>query len=255
VRDELISAGRARPHSAVPDSGWLTVPVRTATDLAGAVEVFRLAYERAHRKRAPASEIVPGLTVSAPAPLPFDPSLSMRAFRLRREQGDVVIYNAPAAGDAHAARHYLGHRHEAGFGPARGPVFVHAAERAAVAEHLHVRATFSRRHMFDDDFEVIPIPGHTPGATAYLWDSGDHRVLFSGDTIYLRDGEWVGALLGSSDRRDYIESLLLLRELDFDVLVPWAASADGPEHAFTSSADTHRRTEAILQRIWDGGSG
>src|ERR687898_536856 len=49
VRDELIAAGRARPHSAVPDSGWLTVPVRTASDLAGAVEVFRLAYERAGR--------------------------------------------------------------------------------------------------------------------------------------------------------------------------------------------------------------
>jgi hypothetical protein len=47
LRDELIEAGRARPHSAMPDSGWLTVPVRTAADLAGAVEVFRLAYERA----------------------------------------------------------------------------------------------------------------------------------------------------------------------------------------------------------------
>jgi hypothetical protein len=52
VRDELIAAGRARPHSAMPDSGWLTVPVRTAADLAGAVEVFRLAYERARRKHA-----------------------------------------------------------------------------------------------------------------------------------------------------------------------------------------------------------
>jgi Family of unknown function (DUF5519) len=54
VRDELIAAGRARPHSAMPDSGWLTVPIRTAADLAGAVEVFRIAYERARRKSAPA---------------------------------------------------------------------------------------------------------------------------------------------------------------------------------------------------------
>jgi hypothetical protein len=53
VRDELIAAGRARPHSAMPDSGWLTVPVRTAADLTGAVEVFRLAYERARSARAP----------------------------------------------------------------------------------------------------------------------------------------------------------------------------------------------------------
>jgi hypothetical protein len=54
VRDELIAAGRARPHSAMPDSGWLTVPVRTAADLTGAVEVFRMAYERARKKSAPA---------------------------------------------------------------------------------------------------------------------------------------------------------------------------------------------------------
>jgi hypothetical protein len=57
LRDELIAAGRARPHSAMPDSGWLTVPVRTAADLTGAVEVFRIAYERARRKRAPARSV------------------------------------------------------------------------------------------------------------------------------------------------------------------------------------------------------
>jgi hypothetical protein len=51
LRDELIAAGRARPHGALPDSGWLTVPVRTAADLAGAVEVFRVAYDRARRRR------------------------------------------------------------------------------------------------------------------------------------------------------------------------------------------------------------
>ena len=53
VRDRLIEEGRARPHSAMPDSGWLTVAVRTEADIAGAVEVFRLAYERARSARAP----------------------------------------------------------------------------------------------------------------------------------------------------------------------------------------------------------
>src|SRR5215210_2879245 len=56
LRDELIGAGRARPHSAMPDSGWLTVPGRTAADITGAVEVFRIAYERARRKHAPARD-------------------------------------------------------------------------------------------------------------------------------------------------------------------------------------------------------
>src|SRR5215212_2726058 len=55
VRDQLIEEGRARPHSAMPDSGWLTVPVRTAADLAGAVDVFRIAYERARNRAARAA--------------------------------------------------------------------------------------------------------------------------------------------------------------------------------------------------------
>src|ERR671937_2141231 len=27
VRDELVAAGRARPHHVLPDSGWVTVPI------------------------------------------------------------------------------------------------------------------------------------------------------------------------------------------------------------------------------------
>jgi Family of unknown function (DUF5519)/Metallo-beta-lactamase superfamily len=250
VRDELIESGRARVHSAMPDSGWLTVPVRTAADLAGAVDVFRMAYERATRKKgARADSVVPGLIASPPAPLPFDASLQIRAFLIERPQGNIQVYNAPTA-EFEPARHYLNHRHEAGFGPARAPLFVHEAERGAVAKHLPVRATFSRRHTLDNDFEVIPTPGHTPGATAYLWDSGQHRVLFTGDTLYLRDGEWHAAVLDSSDRATYLESLLLLRELDFDVLVPWAAGATGPHHAVTTAADARRRIDAIVQRVW-----
>jgi glyoxylase-like metal-dependent hydrolase (beta-lactamase superfamily II) len=134
-------------------------------------------------------------------------------------------------------------------------LFVHEAERDPVAGHLRVRATFSRRHTLDEDFEVIPTPGHTPGATAYLWDSGAHRVLFSGDTIFLRDGEWRGALLDSSDRSSYIDSLLLFRELEFDVLVPWAASIGQPYHAVTSQADARRRIDAIIERLRRGESG
>src|SRR3954454_21137236 len=53
VRDRLIEEGRSRPHSAMPDSGWLTVPVRTAADVEGAVEVIRIAYARARSARPP----------------------------------------------------------------------------------------------------------------------------------------------------------------------------------------------------------
>jgi glyoxylase-like metal-dependent hydrolase (beta-lactamase superfamily II) len=89
----------------------------------------------------------------------------------------------------------------------------------------NVDGTFSERHVLDDDFEVIPTPGHIRRATAFLWDSGRHRCLFTSDTIYFRDGERVAAVRSSSNREGHIESLELIRDLDFDVLVRWAATA------------------------------
>jgi len=205
---------------------------------------------------------IPGLFASTPERLPFAPELEVRAFLLRREQGNALIYSTTGL-DKDAAtiarlggisRHYLNHWHEAMFASdwVDAPLFVHEAERDSVVEAYHVRGTFSRRHLLDDDFEVIPTPGHTAGATAYLWDSGEQRLLFTGDSVYLNDGEWVAAVLASSDRDLYIESLELIRELDFDALVPWAASAAGPFYAATDRADTRRRIDAILDRVRRG---
>jgi len=205
---------------------------------------------------------VTGLYASAPYPLPFAPSLDIRAFLLRRDQGNLLVYSvptleseAPAVKDlGGTSRQYLNHRHEAMFASdwAAAPLFCHASERESVAKTSSVRGAFSRRHRLDDDFEVIPTPGHTRGATAFLWDSGEHRFLFTGDTVYLDDGEWVAAVLESSDRGPYIESLELIRELDFDVLVPWAATGGQPYYAATSRADARRRIDAILKRVRGG---
>jgi glyoxylase-like metal-dependent hydrolase (beta-lactamase superfamily II) len=196
-----------------------------------------------------------GLDATAPEPLPFAPDVHVRAFALRRARGDVLVYAAPAMRElGPVSRWYLNHRHEAMFAGdgVDAPLFLHERERGAVDPKLHVRGTFSKRHVLDEDFEVIPTPGHTPGATAFLWDSGDHRFLFTGDTIYLDDGEWVAAVLASSDRESYIASLELVRELDFDVLVPWAATAGRPYHAVTSNADARRRIDAIVERLRRG---
>jgi glyoxylase-like metal-dependent hydrolase (beta-lactamase superfamily II) len=126
------------------------------------------------------------------------------------------------------------------------PIAIHERERAEVAR---AEKTFAGRERIGGDFEVIPIPGHTPGATAFLWDSGEHRYLFTGDTVMLRGGEWATAVLDSSDRTAYAESLELLRTLDFDVLVPWVASADGPYYAHTDAADARARLGALIARL------
>jgi hypothetical protein len=47
LRDGLVAAGRARPHHVLPGSGWVTAPMRTASEVAGVIELFRQNYERA----------------------------------------------------------------------------------------------------------------------------------------------------------------------------------------------------------------
>ena len=197
--------------------------------------------------------------------LPFAPSLHARAFVLRREAGNLLVYSVADLASTSAAfeglggvqRQYLGHWHEAMFAANRldVPLFVHEADRGQTEQRTEVAGTFSEGQTLDGDFEILPIPGHTPGATAYLWDSGQQRLLFTGDTIYLSDGEWVAAVLDSSDRDAYIESLERLRELDFDVLVPWAATAGAPYYAVTDKGDAQRRIDAILERVRRGESG
>ena len=207
--------------------------------------------------------VVPGLHASAPERLPFGRSLDIRAYLLEREAGNLLIYRSDTLRREAAAirerggiaRQYLNHRHEAA--PVNdwvaqtfdAPLFVHADDAEAVSAVAHVRATFRQRHMLDDDFEVIPIPGHTPGATAYLWDTGSHRVLFTGDTIFLSGGRWVAAVLDSSDRERYLESLELIRELDFDVLVPGIATAGEAPYAVVERDEIERRIDELIRRV------
>lgn len=47
VREELVREGRAVPHHVLPESGWVSFPIRGDDDVAGALALFRLTYERA----------------------------------------------------------------------------------------------------------------------------------------------------------------------------------------------------------------
>ena len=214
--------------------------------------------------------VIPGLYASTPEPLGFGPSLEIRAFLLQRERGNLLVYRSEMleldAEQINAlsgiSRQYLNHRHEAS--PtcdwvARtfdAPLHVHEKEAPSVSETCNVAETFSERHHLDEDFEVIPIPGHTSGATAFLWDTGQHRCLFTGDTIFFPRGEWVAALLeGVSNRERYIQSLELIRTLDFDLIVPGIASAGQPYYEFVKKAEAKQRIDAILERLRRGKSG
>ncbi|MGH2848140.1 MAG: luciferase family protein [Thermoleophilaceae bacterium] len=266
VGAELRAQGRVGPHPVAPHKpAWAARRIETDDDVRDVIELIRLNYDRVVARYGLPAEAgmespIPGLYASAPESLPFAPSLDIRAFLLRRARGNVFLYSVSAIdpgaleGLGGVARHYLNHHHEAMFASEEidAPLFVHEAERESVARAHDVRGTFSRRHVLDEDFEVIPTPGHTPDATAYLWDSGEHRFLFTGDILYLDDGEWVAAVLDSSDRAAYVESLELIRELDFDVLVPWVATGGQGYYAVTTRADARRRIDAIVERVRGG---
>jgi len=49
IRRQLVAEGRARAHHVLPDSGWVTYYMHTPDDSAGAIELFRLNYERPWR--------------------------------------------------------------------------------------------------------------------------------------------------------------------------------------------------------------
>lgn len=212
----------------------------------------------------PLEQMVERLWATTPTPLPYLADVSLRAFLLERDQGNVIVYNTPglnsAAADigAHggATRQLLSHGHEAMFGPADigTPVYVHELDRAEVARSLPVAGTFSTRQKIDDDLEAIPIPGHTPGSTAYLWDNGSHRLLFTGDSIWLDRGNWAAVLLNPSARSTYVESLETVRRLDFDVLVPWGATEGENCLDAISRSQAQERIDAIIARLESGGN-
>jgi hypothetical protein len=119
---------------------------------------------------------------------------------------------------------------------------------------IPVTGSFSGRETIGADIDVIPIPGHTPGSTAYLWDNGVHRFLFTGDSVWLDHGEWTAVVLDPSGRHSYIDGLTLMRDLDFDVLVPWGATQDEPPIAAVSPAEAAARLDAVIQRVEAGGN-
>jgi Family of unknown function (DUF5519) len=46
TREELVAAGKASLHHILPKTGWVSYYIKGPEDVAGAVELFRMNYER-----------------------------------------------------------------------------------------------------------------------------------------------------------------------------------------------------------------
>lgn len=74
------------------------------------------------------------------------------------------------------------------------------------------------RHMLAPGVEVIPTPGHRPGAVSYRVEVGGRRCLFAGDSIYHDGDNWM-CPVSRKNRKTMLATLDLLAEVDFDVLL------------------------------------
>lgn len=75
-----------------------------------------------------------------------------------------------------------------------------------------------QRHILAPGVEVIPTPGHRPGAVSYLADVAGRRCLFAGDSIYHGGDGWI-CPVSKRNRKTMLATLDQLAELDFDVLL------------------------------------
>jgi hypothetical protein len=206
-----------------------------------------------------------GLLSTPPSRLPYQHNVLLRSYVLQRTGGSVIVYNSPGVSEAASAIEQLGppdrllvnHAHEAMYGQPDLDieVWIHRADRQEVGKTLQIAGTFDQRQRIGSDFEVIPTPGHTPGTCSFLWDTGEHRFLFTGDFIWVENGEWKAVVLNPTLRDQYLSSLALVRDIDFDVLVPWGVTeGDSPVWLVDSPEDRRRRLDLIVERVSAGGN-
>ena len=205
-----------------------------------------------------------GLLATPTSRLPYQANVLIRSFVLPRADGNVIVYNSPGITEVAAdigriggaTRLLINHAHEGMYGQPDldVPAYVHERDRAEIGRSLPIAGVFTDRQMIADDLEVIPTPGHTAGTTSYLWDNGEHRFLFTGDFLWIENGEWKAVVLDAHLRADYLASLALVRDLDFDVLVPWGVTDDGPPFVIVERAEREERIEIVIDRVKAGRS-
>lgn len=151
-------------------------------------------------------KVANGLYATPTTELPFDKRFRFKSFVLERSEGNIVIFHSgridEAADDIQslggADRVLMNHEHESLGGQTHfnAPYYIHQDDKEAVTDTLQVAGTFK---------------------------DGEHRYLFTGDFLCYEGDEWRTVVLPSSDREQSIKSLEMIRDLDFDALVPWVS--------------------------------
>lgn len=163
--------------------------------------------------------------------------------------GPRVLFYSPAtdteldelASLGGVAHQYLSHRDEAGpmlaaiknrFGTV---LHAPAGDLAEITRHAPVDIALTDRDTDAQGVEVIPTPGHSPGAVCYLVSGAGGRYLFTGDTVFGgADGRWhagyIDGLHRPADADTIADSLEVLAELTPDIVISSAFGGDSAVH-------------------------
>ena len=118
-------------------------------------------------------------------------------------------------GDMHFAARYNDDV-EARFGI---PTMCSEVEGSDVKRKVANVVTFPfERHQLAPGVEVIPTPGHRPGAVAYRIDIAGRTCLFAGDSIYHDGTDWI-CPVSKKNRKTMLATLDRLEDIPFDVLL------------------------------------
>jgi hypothetical protein len=196
-----------------------------------------------------------------PAEHPFGNQVITRAYLLRRQEGNILLYSSSKLPEHERTLRalggirwqYLNHRDEASascdwvWRTFEAPLFCHAKEREAVARSCQVHGTFDSAVALHPDLHAVPTPGHCPGSTCFLWEQGGRRFVFSGDTLYLAEGE-LRVSVHKGTPAEMIDSLNRIKQLRPDVLVP-GLHIGGVSYLETSAAELLRRIDCVIAAL------
>lgn len=102
--------------------------------------------------------------------------------------------------------------------------------------------------MLGTDFEIIPLPGHTPGNLAYLWTAPENKILFIGDTLVPQDGVW-NFWVSKPNCRTLARGLAEFIDREFDVIVSTSFGCTGGNIFPLTSASKSELFGDVIERL------
>lgn len=79
------------------------------------------------------------------------------------------------------------------------------------------------------------------------------HLLFTGDFLCFEGDKWRTVILPSSNREASLNSLQLIRDLDFDVLIPWVSiKGDRPVYFVNDEEEKQKNIQETIDRVCDG---